>query len=135
MTNTTKATPIPINKETTIATISGAIDIARQTIWEMVNSKKLDIKKAERMLVNYDRAIAYCNFFLHNQLTGETAKFIKKIREDKTVLLGHQAQGVYFAMDFEEIHQLNNDILEYEDDMTKDEKADEETKEANKHEH
>jgi hypothetical protein len=96
--------------------LNGAVDIARQALWKSVEMKQLDKARAERLLVNFEKAINYCHVYLHDEITGESAKMIKTIRtHDKTVLLGHQAQAVYFSMYWDDIHELNNQILEAED--------------------
>lgn len=108
------ANPQYSNKEVCNLIFADAIDRARQKVWEQVQAGILDKKKAENILVNMDKALAYSKMYLHDQISGKDAQFIVKIRKDRTVLMGHQAQAVYFSVGWDTIHKINADILEFE---------------------
>lgn len=113
-----------MNKQNSLKVQREAYDLNKQLIWKWAEKKTISKEKAERMLVNLDNSMKYNEQMLHDILTGETAEWLIKIREDKTVLLGHQAQAIYFSLTWDDIHKLSKDIKEYESNNMVDEKSD-----------
>ena len=106
-----------MNKHNSLTVQSQAYDIARQVIWKEAAAKRMSPKRAEQMLLNIELSMRYNEMMLHDIISGRDAQFICRIRPDGFVMLGHQAQAVYFSMSWAEIHQLARDILDYEDSL------------------
>lgn len=110
-----------MNKRNSLKVQSEAYDMVRHSIWRAAEVTKEESKKKglERMLVNLDESLAFNFIMLHDIIQGKDAEFICKIRPDGMVLIGHQAQAVYFSLDWDDIHKLSEDIKTFEAELAK----------------
>lgn len=107
----------PINKTIALNILSQAIDIANQNIWYNVQLNKLDKKRAEHMLVNFESAFLYCKKMLHDVLTGKTAQYVEEVDGPSgSVLIGHQANATYIRLSFDDIWDLSVRCWEAEEE-------------------
>ena len=113
-----------MNKANSLKIQSEAYDMVRQSLWRAAEVTKEESKKKglERMLVNLDASLFFNYQMLHDIIQGKDAQFICKIRPDGMVLLGYEAQALYFSMEWDDIHKLSADIKEFEKQMGEEKK-------------
>ena len=112
-----------MNKRNSLKVQSEAYDIVRQMLWRKAEEPNADKKKLEKMLQDLDASLFFNYNMLHDIIQGKDAQYIQKIRPDGMVLLGYEAQALYFSLEWDDIHKLSAEIKEYEKQMDK-EKAD-----------
>ena len=116
-----------MNKRNCLKVVGESFDISRQVIWRATESGNISKQRAEKTLVDYDKSMDYLGFMLHDMLTGITAQWVQDIRDDGTVVIGHQAQGVLLKIPWKDIHELSQAIKTF-DQKQRDEAEEEKIK-------